>query len=305
MFWVTILYMLFASTFTLGKAAIAYVNPIFFVGVRMTLAGILLLAYLLVRHPKYLALHKKDIWLFVQIILFHIYISYTLEFWALQYMSSSKTCLLYNLSPFVSAFFSYFMLSEKMRIKQWLGLIIGFVGFLPILIASPEKEEAVGNIGFFSLPEIMFFGTVVSSAYAWIIMKRLVSEDGYSPVFVNGIGMLGGGILALITSLLIEGWPHYLLSESFDYSYFGLYLFLSIFIGNVICYNMYGALLKSYSATFLSFAGFMTPLFAAVFGYFFLNEHISFYFLATVGFVFIGLYLYYADELKQGYRQDS
>src|SRR5438309_1990146 len=42
---VIILYLLFASTFTLGKAALAYVSPFLFIGMRMMLGGSLLLGY--------------------------------------------------------------------------------------------------------------------------------------------------------------------------------------------------------------------------------------------------------------------
>ena len=34
-----VLYMLFASTFTIGKAALAYTTPILFIGMRMVIGG--------------------------------------------------------------------------------------------------------------------------------------------------------------------------------------------------------------------------------------------------------------------------
>ena len=46
----------------------------------------------------------------------------------------------------------------------------------------------------------------------------------------------------------------------------GVYSFALVIIANIIGYNLYGYLLSRYSATFLSFAGFMTPLFAALLG---------------------------------------
>lgn len=42
MFLVILLYMLFASTFTFGKAALTYMQPIMFIGMRMTAAGLLI-----------------------------------------------------------------------------------------------------------------------------------------------------------------------------------------------------------------------------------------------------------------------
>ena len=53
--------------------------------------------------------------------------------------------------------------------------------------------------------------------------------------------------------------------------------------------------------TILSFFGFFIPLFAAFFGWLWLGEEVSCAFYTTVGLVTIGLYLFYQEELKQGY----
>jgi len=59
---------------------------------------------------------------------------------------------------------------------------------------------------------------------------------------------------------------------------------------------MYGYLLKQYSATFLSFAGFSTPLFAALFGWLFLSELVTFHFFVALGLLTVGLGIFYRDE---------
>ena len=73
----------------------------------------------------------------------------------------------------------------------------------------------------------------------------------------------------------------------------GAYSIALIIIANIICYNLYGYLLSRYSATFLSFAGFMTPLFAAGLGWLFLNEQVTWHFFATIFMVIFGLYLFH------------
>ena len=62
---------------------------------------------------------------------------------------------------------------------------------------------------------------------------------------------------------------------------------------------LYGYLLKSYTTTFLSFAGFLSPLFGALYGWVFLSEKISWHFYLSCAIVFAGLYLFYQDELTQ------
>lgn len=304
---VVLLYCLFASTFTLGKAALAYVSPFLFIGVRMIFGGGLLLAYYRYNTQK-IVIEKSDWTLFARIIIFHIFCAYTLEFWALQYVTSAKACLLYNLSPFVTALFSYFLFAEKLSFRQMCGLIIGFLAFIPILLAQGLPELMGWHLGFISIYELALIGSVVSSAYGWIVMKNLIHK-GYSFIMINGIGMFGGGILALLLSLYKEGMPMMkqvpVFSQTLVMRYgnlgesiimLAIYSLALITIANIICYNLYGYLLSRYSPTFLSFAGFMTPLFAALFGWLFLGEQITWHFFATIGLVVFGLYLFHEKK---------
>ena len=305
---VVLLYFLFASTFTLGKSALSYVSPFLFIGMRMILGGSLLLLYYRYIAGNKISLQKADYSLFVRIILFHIFAAYTLEFWALDYVTSAKACLLYNLSPFVTATFAYLIHNERLSYRQLAGLVIGFLAFIPVLITQAPTEIFSWHVGCISAYELALIGSVISSAYGWMIMKKLIHQ-GYSFIMVNGIGMLGGGFLAFILSLYKEGLPllksvptaspmlaHYYGSYAESLIKLGFYSFSLILIANIICYNLYGYLLSHYSPTFLSFAGFMTPLFAALLGWLFLGEAVTWHFFATVSMVFCGLYLFYEKK---------
>jgi drug/metabolite transporter (DMT)-like permease len=115
---------------------------------------------------------------------------------------------------------------------------------------------------------------------------------------INGIGMVGGGILALITSYGVGEGETLLVS---NWSYCLLLTMLIIIVSNIGLYNLYGYLLRIYTATFLSFAGFLCPLMAALFGWFFLCEPISVSFLFSLSMVTVGLIIFYYEELRQGY----
>jgi drug/metabolite transporter (DMT)-like permease len=73
-----------------------------------------------------------------------------------------------------------------------------------------------------------------------------------------------------------------------------------LFRSNVICYNLYGYLLKKYSATLVSFVGFTQLIFATAYGRIFLGEHVEPYFIVASGIILVGLYIFYSEELKQG-----
>jgi len=291
---IIILYALFASSFSMGKILLKYTNPIFLVGIRMFIGGLILLAYQYISPRQSFYLKKKHIWLFVQIILFGVYFNYILRFWALNSLTSSKTCFIYNLAPFMSAIYSYYFFKEKITKGKLAGLIIGFFGMIPILLTSSSAEQSIGEFSFISLPELAVIVSVALHAYSWVVMRKLIRDKNYSPTLVNGFTMTAGGILALITSFA-QG-KFFPVTETGP---FFSWLAAVIIISNIICFNLYGSLLKRYSATFLSFAGFLAPLFAALYGWGLLGEKITWHFYASSVLVFVGLYLFYKEETKE------
>jgi len=291
---IIILYALFASSFSFGKILLEYSTPIFLPGIRMFLGGLALLAYQYFYANEEFRFKKKHWWLYAQIVFFGVYLNYILRFWALDYLTSSKTCFLYNFSPFFSALYSYFIFRESMSKRQWVGLIVGFVGLIPILLSSTTTEKTVGEFFFLSLPELAVLVSVALHSYSWIVMRKLVRDKSYSPTLVNGVTMFAGGFLALVTSFIFETGPRVT-----NILPFAGWLLIVILISNVICYNLYGNLLRKYSPTFLSFAGFLSPIFAGFYGWVFLSEHITWHFYISGVIVFMGLYLFYQEELKK------
>lgn len=299
MFYVVLLYALFASVFTIAKTGLTYVQPFFLVGTRMLFAGIILLAYQFFVKKQPFSFDRKTWQRLILLAVFNIYLTNVFEFWGLRYLTSFKTCFIYSLSPFVSAVFSYFLFSEKLTNKKWIGLSVGFLGFMPILLSHTSSEEEAGRLFFFSWPELAVMMAAICSVYGWILLKQLVNEHQLSPLTANGISMLVGGILALGHSFAIEDWQPF---PVMNYPIFFECTLLLILISNLICYNLYGTLLKRYSATFMSFAGFTTPLFTALFGWLLLGEIVTWPFYLSFFIVFLGLLLFDQEELKQSYQ---
>lgn len=313
MWLIVVLYLLMASTFTLAKLSVAYMQPIFFIGLRMILGGSILLGYIYYCKRLHWKFAKKDFWLFLQVIIFHIYCVYVFEFWAMQFLTSSKACLLYNLAPFATVLICYFLFNQKLSAQKWYALLLGFIGMIPLSWADSSAELALPQYGFISLAEISLLVSVFSGAYGWILLKQLM-DRGYSPGMINGFGMFWGGIAALITALIVEGWhpfifnaPHDLIGNWLIAQYgikvttycmsFGCLIAL-IGVANIAGYNLYGYLLRRYSATFLSFAGFITPFFAGIFGWVFICEKPTLPFFISLIITTVSLFWFYREEMR-------
>jgi len=295
---VILLFGMFASLFTLQKGTLSVSEPFFLVGSRMFMAGLIMLSYLIINNKK--EIHKVRLahfGLILSLALTNIYLTNIFEIWAIKNMVSSKACLFYSLSPFVAALVSYFVLQEKLTPKKMAGMLVGFLGLLPIIYTQTETEIMAGKFLVFSLAEMSIIGAVFCSVLGWILLKKVLIDFAYSPVLANGISMLLGGSLALVHSYLAgENWapipvtnmPRFLFNSA-----------TMLLLSNLICYNLYGYLLQRFSATFMSFAGLITPIFASIFGYLFLQETITWHFFVSMIFFLIGLMLYYKEELTQ------
>ncbi len=298
------LYAVWSSTFSLGKLALPFSPPVFLTGFRMVLAGTLLLGYLFLRKKSSFRLGKKE-WLSLAIYGFvSVYLTNILEFWGLQHLSAAKTSFIYSLSPFFSVFLSYLYFQEKMNTRKWIGLLIGFIGMIPVLLMQTGSEDLFSAWSFLSWPALALIGAAFFGVYGWILLRSLVKNTEISPFMINGAGMFVGGTIALFHSFWIDPWNPIPIATGHVYDVTRIVAILTV-ISNIVCYNVYAMLLKRYTATFLSFLGLLSPLFASFTGWIFLKEPISWVIFLSTGIVSIGLWIVYYAELKQGYIQKS
>lgn len=297
---VVLMYALWSSVFSLGKMALAYSPPIFLTGFRMALAGVLICAYLFITKKNAFKLQKKQYISIGLLAFFSIYLTNILEFWGLQHLTAAKTCFLYSLSPFFAAFFSYIHFKEKMNTRKWIGLLIGFVGFIPVLLTQTGSEDLFNAFSFLSWPTLAIMGAALFSVYGWVLLRIVVKDTEVSPLVANGASMLLGGMFALIHSSFADSWsPLPVMMGHFPDVLKGV--LIMTLISNIVCYNLYGMMLKRYTATFLSFVGLLSPIFASLNGWLFLGEMPSWTIFLSTGVVSLGLWIVYQAELKQGY----
>ncbi len=299
---VALMYATWSSVFAFGKVMLAYSTPVFLTSTRMLLAGGLMLGYLALRRRSAFRMRKVQ-WISIGLLaLLSIFLTNVLEFWGLQYMTAAKTCFIYSLSPFLSAFFSYLHFKEKMTKAKWLGMTVGFLGMIPVFMTQTGSEDLLSAFSFFTWPTLAVIGAALFSVYGWVILRLVVKDGEVSPVMANGMSMFLGGIMALISSFFIDVWnPIPIVPGGAKPFLMGTLAMTLLY--NIICYNLYGLLLKRFTATFISFMGLLSPIFASLTGWLFLGEVPSWQILLSTGIVSIGLWIVYRAELKQGYIQ--
>jgi drug/metabolite transporter (DMT)-like permease len=184
--------------------------------------------------------------------------------------------------------------------RKWLGMTIGFVGILPVLFIQKGSDELLSGFFYLTWPELSMMAAAVCTVYGWILLRLLVKDSNISPLMANGGSMFIGGLFALLHSYLVESWNPLPVAPA-SYFPFAQKLLVMTLISNIICYNIYGQMLKRFTATFLSFMGVLSPIFASLTSWFFLGEPLSPIIFISTGVVSMGLWLIYSAELKQGY----
>ncbi|MCB1110547.1 MAG: DMT family transporter [Chlamydiia bacterium] len=297
---VIFMYAAWSSVFSLGKMALESSPPVFLTGFRMMFAGIILLGWLFLKNRSSLKIGKKQILPLLALAVFSIYLTNVLEFWGLQHLTAAKTCFIYSLSPFFAAIFSYIHFGEKMNLKKFLGMLIGFAGFIPVLNMQTGDEGLLQAFSFFSWPELAIMGAALFSVYGWVLLRIIVKNQTLSPLYANGYSMLLGGTMAFIHSFFVDPWTPVPIATGQVLPFIQGIVTMTL-VSNILCYNLYGFMLKRYTATFLSFMGLLSPIFASLNSWLILGEAPSWEILVSTSVVSLGLFIVYQAELKQGY----
>lgn len=298
---VFLMYACFALMFPVAKTLLLSVDPLFAIASRMTVAGIILTIYFHFIQKESLKLSKKAFFHVFLAALSNIFLCNYFEFISLKYLDAAKTSFIYNLSPFLSAVISFFLLHERLSSKKILGLVIGFLGMFPILLSQTSGEKGLMHFfGFISQAEATMLLAVLCTVLGWILMRKLITQDKLSPTKATAYTQIIGGLLALIASYFMEDWSEGAPVRNWE-SFWKLSL-LMLIVSNLIAYNLYGQLLKTFTAPFVAFCGFSTPFFVAIIAYFTHDEVVDMYFFMSCAVVFLGLWLFYQEELKKGIR---
>lgn len=283
MFFLLILYTL--NTFPLTAAILPYTKPLVLLGLRMSIAGILLLGYIMLRKKMY---QNKDHYSFyIKIIVFAVFLPYILRYYGLQHAATPRAYLLYNLGPVITYLVAPYWTQEEITWQRTGALILSFIGMI-LFLGNPLTAYCATPLVF---ADFALLASTISFCYGWAVMRNLIVNLNYAPALANGIAMFGGGILGLLAALCIETPPYV-----YNLTYFIVILTGIILISNVIAHNLYATLLHTYSLTLIQLGYWLSPIIAHVGQALFLQHTLSIYTCISGALICIGFIWMYKQE---------
>lgn len=299
MLWIIVGFALLASAYTPYKLILAHISPIFFVGIRMSLAGLASCGYFLAKRSKNLRPRhlSEDVASIATICFTTTFIPSVLKAFAFKYLISSEAVLIGSLDPFITAIYAYLLFAEPVTRRKFIGICIGFCA---VTLLVSIRHTAYGDIfdfhKLFSWPVLAAFGSMVIGRYGWIVAQSLLRKERYAPAEINGVTMLGSGMIALIAAGFLGEIAPTAIWINWEV---GLPILYTVVVGNLLAYTMYATALKKYPVTLVSFLGFTVPIAAHFYGWLILNEPLSWKFFLATGVASAGVLIYSSEQREK------
>lgn len=263
---------LMGSSFAVGKIGLEYISPLLLVGMRFTLAGIIMAIIVKVLKKKHPV--KVNDWL-------KIFLIGALQtagvmgaiFLSLRTITAGESAILTFMNPLLVVIFGTLALKISYRLLQWAGVFLGFLGVVVTMGGQVQLE--VGTV----------FG--FASAVFWAIGTLLIKKWGwrFDTWVLTAYQMFFGGILLLAASLLLENTVPVFTAASV-----AIILWLAI-PASIVQFSVWFYLLQNGNPGKVSAFLFLAPFFGVITGWLLLDEKIGISLLIGGTLIFAGIFL--------------
>lgn len=261
---------LMGSSFAVGKIGLDYVSPLLLVGLRFTIAGILMALFV---WKKPLPNQLQD-WLRIFTIgLFQTTGVMGCIFLSLRTITAGESSILTFSNPLLVVIFSTLFLGIRYHFFHWMGVIIGFTGVFITLGFHLQLEIGV----------ILGLGSAIS----WSIGTLLIKKWGvrFNIWVLTAYQMLFGGILLLLMSFTFENPTITVTSTSVS-----IILWLAI-MASIVQFAIWFYLINTGDPGKTSAFLFLAPFFGVLTGWVILKEVVEWFVYGGALLIFLGIFL--------------
>jgi drug/metabolite transporter (DMT)-like permease len=279
----TLLYLCWGTTFLAIRIGVEHFPPGLFGGVRIGLAGLLILAFLGWRGAGLVLSYREYLWaagigqlLFVG--------GNMLITAGEQYVASSAAAVLAATCPLWMALLELLWpWGERLTLRGWVGLIAGFGGVVVMLIPKlGQPGPLFENVG----PVL-----VLASAFCWALGSFMLRRQrGRSHHLTTAAyQMIFGGLGQCVAGLCL-GEASVLTADAFVARSIAAFFYLLVF-GSLIGFVCYSYLLGHVTVTQAGTYAYVTPVLAILVGGLIGNETITIWIVAGMACILVGVAL--------------
>ncbi len=275
-----LLTVIWGTTWAAIRIGLGGVPPFTGVALRFALAGLLLLAFAArLRIP--LGRSRREVGLWIVNGLLSFCGSYSIVYWAEQYIPSGLAAILFATYPLFVAILAHFMLpGERLSVSSVGGLLLGIVGTAVIF---SDDLRLLGGASARTAGLVMLLAPLLA-ATASVVVKRW--GGGIHPVSLAAVPMLFCGVvMAPVAFALERGRP-----VALDARSLAALLYLAI-LGSAVTFTIYYWLLAHAAATRVALMSYLLPIVAVAVGWVLFREPLRARVLAGAALVLGGVVL--------------
>lgn len=189
--------LLWSSAFVGIKIGLEYISPLRFAGIRFFFAGLIILPFC-----GNIFLQIKNITSNIKLIIIvsflQTFLLYTLFYLGVSQVPSAIAAIVVGTGPITASVLAHiYMDNDKLNLKKTISLLFGILG---ILVISFGKKSFDGNSEILGI--LMLLLSSISSAGSNIVVAK--QKCLISPLLLNSLQMMLGGLLLYIVSLFCE-----------------------------------------------------------------------------------------------------
>ncbi|MFP4324368.1 MAG: DMT family transporter [Anaerolineales bacterium] len=266
---------LWGASFLFIRVAVPALGPFPLVGLRVALAGIILLGYALAIHqaPDWRAYGPR----FLFLGLFNNAIPFTLIATAQLTLTASLAALLNATTPLFSAIIAALWIQDRLTAPKVIGLGLGIVGVGIIVGAGPDAFEAARAEG-------VVLMLAASCSYGVGVVFSKVAFTGVSPVSISTGQLLSSSLMILP----LAAW--HAPQEPIGATPLAAALGLAT-LSTAVAYLIYFHLVKHAGPTNAASVTLLIPFFSSLWGAVFLGERLLANEIAGFGVILVALLL--------------
>ncbi|WP_342572214.1 EamA family transporter [Paenibacillus sp. FSL R5-0749] len=198
----TVMCLIFGTTFLAIKIGVeAGMPPFMSAGLRFVIAGALMFAWMWMKGKvSWSLLFRKEMLLTGAGLTFG---TFATLYWAEQHVSSGVGAILSATGPLMIMLMQTALLRQKTSARMMVGCLIGFTGV--VLVVLPGVSLGAGSLFMWGCIAVLV-GEVCYSAGALYSKKVIHQFKEASPVAINAVQMMYGGLLLTLLSAGTESW---------------------------------------------------------------------------------------------------
>ena len=245
----------FGMTYVLTKICLNYSTELHIISFRFLIAFVISLIFL---QRKIFPLKIKEILysLILSVLLFMVFITMTI---GVKYTTATNASFLISLSVIFIPFFSWIFNKEKLKKNIFVVIFIALIG---IILLTLDKNLQ------FHIGDILCLICAILFTFHVILTERIVKNN--NPVALSVLQFAWVSLFSFLLQYPIE---NFVIPKNKIF-------WLSMVLLGVFCttfgYIVQTIAQKNLSSTVVGFILSLEPVFSGIFGYFFLNEYLSF-----------------------------